>query len=205
MYGFYLALLGRVDESHFHYERARQLNPTSREAATDGVYAFIAARQYDQAIAHLRKALLLDPNYGSAHESMAEIYEELGKYLEAIEEWERGEILDGEEPAKVLEKFKPLRQAYAEGGAKGYWLEKRELMDVLGEFADTRNLPGERSYILAKLSARLGEKEQSLAYMETARAEHHHQMIWLKLEPCWDEMRGDPRFQALMKEAGLAK
>src|SRR5207249_3636544 len=62
IYGFYLALLGRVDESHYHYERAQQLNPTSREAATDGVYAFIAARQYDQAMAHLRKALLLDPN-----------------------------------------------------------------------------------------------------------------------------------------------
>jgi tetratricopeptide (TPR) repeat protein len=204
LYGYSLAMLGRVAESHVQYQRAQELNPTSREIITDAYFPFLVARQYDQALEQLRKALLLDPNYGCAHEDMAEIYEDLGKYPQAIDEWEKGEILDGEEPAKVLEKFKPLRQAYDENGAKGYWLEKRDLMEVLGEFMDLKDLPGGRSFILAKIYAHMGEREQTLDYLEKARAEGH-KTVELRAQPCWDAVCDDPRFQAVLKQAGLAK
>src|SRR5262245_14763150 len=79
LYGFYLAMLGRVEESHIQYARAQQLDPLSRDLACDAAQPFIVARQYPQAIARLQKALDLDQNFGEAHEMMADIYESWGK------------------------------------------------------------------------------------------------------------------------------
>jgi hypothetical protein len=101
-------------------------------------------------------------------------------------------------------RYNVLRQAYADGGGKGYWLEKRDLMEALAEFVDVKDLPGERAYYLAKLSAHLGDKEQALDYLEKARTETQD-MVLLKVEPCWDTVRDEPRFIALVKQAGLEK
>src|SRR5206468_995116 len=79
LYGFYLALLGRVEESHILFARAQELDPTSRDLAATAMYPFLVARQYQQAIAQVNKALALDPNWAAAHLVIAQIYEDWGK------------------------------------------------------------------------------------------------------------------------------
>src|SRR5207245_11152684 len=109
---------------------------------------------------------------------MTQTYEEWCKLPEAIAEWERSEIGGSKKPIEVLEKYKAIRQALGTAGTRGYWMKKREFDKPEG-----MNLPGERSYYLAKFHAHLGEKGQALDSLEQAWTEHHD-MILLRVEPC---------------------
>jgi hypothetical protein len=59
--------------------------------------------------------------------------------------------------------------------------------------------PGE----LAVLYAGLGDKEAALSSLEKAYAAHDLQMQFLKIDPHFDSLRSDPRFQDLMRKVGL--
>ncbi|MGB7068573.1 MAG: hypothetical protein WBD22_03705 [Pyrinomonadaceae bacterium] len=56
---------------------------------------------------------------------------------------------------------------------------------------------------LAVLYAALGDREQALALLEKAYSEHDVQLIFLGVEPNFDSLRDDPRFQDLMRRVGL--
>jgi len=55
------------------------------------------------------------------------------------------------------------------------------------------------------LYARLGDKEDSILWLEKAFASHTRDLIYLKVEPQYDPLRSDPRFQAMVKRLGLMK
>jgi len=50
----------------------------------------------------------------------------------------------------------------------------------------------------------MGNKEEALADLEKAYSAHFSIMTTLKVEPAYDELRGDPRFQDLLRRVGLA-
>ena len=52
--------------------------------------------------------------------------------------------------------------------------------------------------------ASIGDRDQAFAWLERAYAEHPSELISLKVEPGWDPLRGDPRFQRLLERVGLA-
>ena len=49
----------------------------------------------------------------------------------------------------------------------------------------------------------LGEKEKALEWLEKSYADRDPQCWFLKLEPFYDSLRTEPRFQALRKKVGL--
>jgi pentatricopeptide repeat protein len=49
------------------------------------------------------------------------------------------------------------------------------------------------------------DKEPTLAWLEKAMAEHSVEMVTLKVNPAYDFLRGDPRFQRLLDRVGLGK
>jgi hypothetical protein len=49
----------------------------------------------------------------------------------------------------------------------------------------------------------LGDKEWAIASLERAYAAHDLQMQALKVDPHYDSLRPDPRFQNLMRRVGL--
>jgi hypothetical protein len=53
--------------------------------------------------------------------------------------------------------------------------------------------------------AGLGDKEQTLAWLERAYQQRVHNMIFLKVEPELDGLRSDPRFVDLMRRVGLSQ
>ena len=56
---------------------------------------------------------------------------------------------------------------------------------------------------LAVLYASLWDKENALASLERAYATHDPQMIFLKVDPHYDSLRSDPRFQNKMQQLRL--
>jgi serine/threonine-protein kinase len=51
--------------------------------------------------------------------------------------------------------------------------------------------------------ARLGEKEKALQYIERALREHQSDLIFINVEPYFESLKGEPRFQAVVRQVGL--
>ena len=49
----------------------------------------------------------------------------------------------------------------------------------------------------------LDEREQALAWLEKAYQQRSPMMVWLKVDPRFDKIRNEPKFQDLMRRAGL--
>ena len=87
-----------------------------------------------------------------------------------------------------------VRIAYATVG------EGPPLLDDLLAISEQRYLP---SYLIAKVYAGLGEKDQAFDWLEKGYAERYFLMTWLKGEPQFDSLRSDPRSTDLLRRLGL--
>jgi hypothetical protein len=54
-------------------------------------------------------------------------------------------------------------------------------------------------YPIARVYLRLGEKEEALAWLQKGLAIHDGDMIQVKVDPDFDPLRSDPRFQDLLR------
>ena len=152
---------------------------------------YLSARQSDQAIEVFKKALELNPNFGPAHLGLGLAYFGKGMYAETIAEYQESIRLNGDDP--VIQIY--LGLAYEMAG-------KHEKAQAI-----LKQLETSESYIspayLAILYAELGDKESAFGSLEKAYAVHDLQLQYLKVEPGFDSLRGDPRFQDLLRRVGL--
>lgn len=87
-----------------------------------------------------------------------------------------------------------LRAAAARGGIKGFW--ETRLQYLLEE-------PEVRAYSVATAYARIGDHDRALAWLEKLSAERGAWIRGLKVQPQWDPLRANPRFQDLLRRVGL--
>ena len=79
-----------------------------------------------------------------------------------------------------------------------------EAEKILAEFRDLEREDHYASgYAIAVIYAGLGDRERVLTYLERADNERSHWLVWLKRDPRWNDLRGDPRFQDLVRRVGL--
>jgi len=193
-YGTFLALRGRVEDSLRQVKSARELDPLSlANTSTATFVAHYDARDYDKAIQVCREALDLDSNFLPAHWRLVQVYERTGKLGEALDEQQRAAALVGED-RRVEEEFNLLRKAYAEKGARGYWVQRMELFRA----DDPRY-----QINVAKAYERLGNKDEAFRWLDTAFKDHVPYLIWdVPANPDLDGLRSDPRYTDLMRRLG---
>jgi DNA-binding winged helix-turn-helix (wHTH) protein/TolB-like protein len=66
--------------------------------------------------------------------------------------------------------------------------------------ADSYHVPADA---IALVYAGLGEKDPAFTWLEKAHEQRLFRMSWLKVEPRWDTIRGDPRFASLLRRMGI--
>ena len=127
-------------------------------------------------------------------EVIGEIYERKGMYSQAVENYLETLSRSGElKPEEVGR----LKEIFKESGWQGYL----QTMRARGE-AEAKKETVIPSY-MAKLYARLGDKEMTFAWLEKAVDEHDPQVIRLKIEPMFDSLRSDPRYTKLLQRMNL--
>ena len=189
-YSVYLSSMGRHDEAIARVMRAREIDPVSIPIITDLARAYYHARRYDEAIDAYRQTLDLNPNNYRLNSWLELAYAQKGKYDQAIESRIKSMSLISFNP----EKLTSLKEAYAKSGWAGYW--RKEI-----EFAPAK--PATNYYYVARAYARLGDKEQALAWLKKAYEEKVDHLILLKVDPIFDPLRNDPRFTELLRNIGF--
>ena len=78
----------------------------------------------------------------------------------------------------------------------GHLGEAKKILKQLQEVSKQRYVP---SYVVARIYAAMGDKDEALRWLETAYKERAAWMVVLKVDPRFDYMRSDPPFQDLLR------
>jgi len=191
-YAAYLASLGKHQEALDEITQAHQLDPLSLANSAEVVRTLYYGRQYEQAVEEARKAEVLDTEFPRTHFWLGRVYEQMGKYSEAIAEAERV----GPSPVSTL-RLTEMAYAHAKAGKSA---EARVFLRKLEERSKRGYVP---AYDLAVIHLALGEKEAALRWLQRAYDEHDWALVVLAVEPRLDPLRSDPRFQGLVRKVGL--
>ncbi|MBA3693515.1 MAG: protein kinase [Acidobacteria bacterium] len=192
-YSVYLVQVGRTDEALTEIERAQELDPLRIALKTTEGNILYFARRYDEAIQKLQDAVEKEPDNTISHYYLGYAYIAKGQYAEAISSFQLAIKINGETTSTLIY----LGQTYAKSG------KRDEALVILNKLKTTEKYvsPAE----LAILYTALGDKEKALELLEQAYAARDLQLQFLKVEPGYDALREDPRFQDLLRHVGLAQ
>ena len=192
-YSEHLTAMGRFDESIAELKLAAGLDPLSLIISADLGRAFYYAREYDQVKKQEAKTLEMDSNFWLSHINLGRSYTQKGVHSNSISELQKAcELSVGNTEALSFLGF-----AYAAAGQRGNALETLRELDEQSK----------RSYVppyhLAIVHAGLGDKRQAFEWLERAFEKHAVDLFTLKVEPMFDSLRSDPRFEYLLRRVGL--
>lgn len=190
-YATWLAARGRLDEAKAQLEEAHRLEPLSLSVITDLAEVAYFEHDYDRSIARCREALDIDPDFVPARLQLARTY--LIKQMEPDSFAERIRVLEltGHPP----EQSAPLRAAFEREGLTGVLRE---------ETARFEAEPVSAAYAIAQNYAALGDHEGVLYWIRRAYEERNFYLLYMKVDPLFDQHRRDPRFQEVERLVGLS-
>jgi Tfp pilus assembly protein PilF len=189
-YAEYLVQLGKKEEAIQEMKKALQLDPLSLIINTTTSYVYFLSRDYQKAEEYARKALDLDPHFQLAQDGLLQTLQQQHKYQEIFQYFEKSN--PDEQTRKVLE---DVKQAYQKEGEHGL-LEFVLKMKLAG---------GSDAFDLAIAYAQLNEKEKACEYLEKSFQSRDSQVALINVDPVFDNIRTDPRFQELVRRLNLPK
>ena len=185
--------MGRHADEIAETKRAQELDPLSLLTNMEVGEAFYMAREYDEAIKQSQKTLELDRNFMLAYHVLARALEQKGMYAEAIAQYQQALDIFHNDPTLLAS----LGHVYAMAGRRD---EAQKVLAELQAMSKQRYIP---PYLIAKVYAGLGDKDQAFAWLERAFEDRYFLLVWLNSEPQFDSLRSDPRYRDLMRRIGL--
>jgi len=188
-----LSMRGRHAEAVCEKQKALAMDPLSVVMRTDLGRMFYFSRHYDQAIAQYRSTLDMDPDFLFARLWLAQAYEQEQKFDAAITELQTATRIAPHNTYALAR----LGQGYAMTGMQG---DARIVLKQLQEISG-------RAYVspfdVALVYIGLDKIDQALEWLQKALAARSLWLGYLKVEPQFDRLRADPRFQTLVRAVGL--
>jgi DNA-binding winged helix-turn-helix (wHTH) protein/tetratricopeptide (TPR) repeat protein len=189
VYAHLLSNLSRHSEAIVQIRRARELDPTSiMNQAVEGQILLIAEK-LEAALETLRRIKQMNPNFWLSYLFLSRIYSKQDMHEKAIGELE-----------KALEIFPLNMETIA---LKGYSLAQAgKTNEARAVLAKLHNLSEEHyvaPYVMAIMHNGLGETAKALDYLEKAYAEKNVLMVFLKVDPKWNNLRNEPRFLSMLR------
>jgi TolB-like protein/Flp pilus assembly protein TadD len=189
----WLLCQGRTEEALASARRAQEIDPREFSGGQVGWILF-QARRYDEAIRELRTALTMEPEDPMALWFLGFALIGAEHFDEAITTLEKAASLSDRSPAVLG----VLVRAYAHGGRRA------EALRVLDELHRRR----QRGYVPAapflQAYLGLGDTEEAFLWLERAAEERSNIVQFLKVEPFFDLIRGDPRFAEFLRRANFS-
>jgi Predicted integral membrane protein len=192
-YATFLMGMGRGAEALQEMKLAQELDPLSPIIATFIGRAYYYAEQNEEAIQQYRKVLDSDPSFPVARSYLINSLEVAGQFEDAVAELKIEAAQLGRNSIQVEARERAFRAA----GPTGYWRETLRQRQAEGELGPGLDLD------TASIYARLGDKDEAFSLLDRAYAQRNMWLMNLKVDPRFDSLHSDPRFQALLDRIGL--
>jgi TolB-like protein/DNA-binding winged helix-turn-helix (wHTH) protein/Flp pilus assembly protein TadD len=189
----YLSFIGRRAEALAEIAKSSVLDPGPGSTMAESA-AYYQLRDYQSLVEASRRGVVSSPNEWTEHYNLGVGYEGTGKLLEAISEYQKAiEISNGDQDATAS-----LAHAFAAIGRRA------EAEKILHDFERKAKSGYVSAYMIATIYAGLGEKDKAFEFIERAYRERSLDFSWhLKADLRIDNLRSDPRFQALLRRVGF--
>jgi adenylate cyclase len=189
IYAWYLGGLGRLDEAIAKDKKAIELDPLNSFFQAALAYFLYQARRYDDAIVQIKRTLELDPASTLARHLLGCCLLWKGDTAGAIAEFQRSKIMVAGAWYQGL-----LGYAYAISGNRSKAEQIRRELEQMAK----------RQYVsstaFADIHLGLGEKKKALDWLEKSYQDQESACWYLKVDPIYDRVRTEPRFQALVQK-----
>ena len=182
--------LARFDPAIGEGKRAIELDPLSLIINADFSWLYLCARRYDEGEAQARKTLEIDPHFFLAHYYLGIALQLKGRLSEAIPEFQKSFDLNGDPYSLGI-----LGQAYARNG------QNEEARKILARLTEQGNARRVAPYAMALVYLSLGDKERAIDELDRGyRDGETNYLFVIKVDPLLDDLRGAPRFEALVQK-----
>ncbi len=190
-YAFYLVRTGQFRNAISQIEQSVDLDPVSASTFHAEGFIYYFSRQYDQALAVTKTVQGLKLNLPDWDFLIGDIYAGKGMFAESIAAFLRS----GDGPYTLGH----LGNAYARAGQPD---AARRIIVRLQQ--DVQN-DGVGRYEIALVYAGLGDRKDAFQWLDDAFRAQDPGLVYLKVDPCLDPLRPDPRFDDLMHRVGISK
>jgi TolB-like protein/Flp pilus assembly protein TadD len=190
-----LVSMGRSEEAIVEQKRALELDPLSliinRVLALDFYYA----RRYDQAIEQEQLTLEMDSNFAFVHLQLGQAYLQNSMYKQGIAECEKELLVSPRHPYALS----GLGYAYAVAGRSA---EAQKLLDQLNAVSEQKYVP---AVSRVGVYVGLGDKEKAFEWLGKAYEDRSigSTFVTIKMDPIYDPLRSDQRFQDVLRRMNL--
>jgi serine/threonine-protein kinase len=188
-----LLISRRAEEALIEFQTARSLDPLSMISNTATGWVYYYNNRFDEAVAQLRRTLDLDPTFLQAHYWLGLSYAGLGRTEDSLAEFQRCVEIGGRNPMTVA------GLAYGHAAA-GHSDEARALLRETVEMARERYVS---AYFRAQVLAALGDSGPALDALFDALDERAHWLAFIGIDPTMGPLRGQPRFDEVVRRVGV--
>jgi TolB-like protein/Tfp pilus assembly protein PilF len=188
-----LSMLGQHAEALREKKKALAMDPLSVVIRTDLARMYYFSRDYDRSLEQYRTALDMDPNFGSAHLWLAQVFEQKGLYEQAISSLKSGMHLSSDSTYSLAK----LGHGYAMAGRCD---EAHAVLNQLNALSSQKYVS---PYDIALVHVALQENDEAFTWLQRAFEQRSLWLGYLNVEPQLDPLRSDQRFQALLRRADL--
>jgi tetratricopeptide (TPR) repeat protein len=194
-YAILMLAMGRAGEVQAELDRAVRLDPFSLPLKTDAGFQLHYRGLNEQAIRELSGVLAENPAFPLAHFWRGRVYSAEHRCQEAL--------ADLASVGPALQDWQPLLAARGQTlGVCGHSAEAKSILVRFQQLAEHRYVT---SYGVALVHAGLGDKSEAFRWLDKAYDERSHWLVWLNLDPRWNDLHADPRFDQLRKRIGLIR
>ena len=189
-YGFHLLMEGRFDESLQQMLHARQLDPLSPSIMQALGWCYYQMRRFDESISTYKSMLEAVPEFSYGLVTYSWTLRHTGPAEESVQNAEKAVEFSSGGQLFVS----ALGAAYAAAGRlndANAVLQRLDQMSAHGYVSP---------YLLALIYVHLGNRDEALNQLKKAVEIKDAWLVWMGVEPQLDTLRGEPAFEAMLRE-----
>ena len=193
-YGMLLSAMGRFQDAASELKLAQELDPLSLIISANVGWTQFLQRDTDRAIEQYRETLRMDSNFSVAYHYLGIAYADKGLYKEAIEAFQTADGLSGGGAFNTAH----IGYVYAVSG------KRREAEKVIEQLKQQSLRSQVSPWGIALIYVGLGNIDQSFEWLDKAYDARAFDLQYLKVDPRFEGLRQDRRFQMLLRRMGLS-